>query len=169
MLISRSVYTRCSLQTDRVKSKRQLKTTAVSIRRLPQHRTKFLFVCDFIKRFFGNVWHREVMIKGKVVPVFNLAPYHEDVLGSGGIPSRILDLGTWWRWMVSFTPRPLYLQRKSHWHRLDRRLGGTQYRSGRGGEEKNSHPLRESNPRIPIIQPVAQRFSDWAITALKWW
>jgi hypothetical protein len=27
--------------------------------------------------------------------------------GSGGIASRILDLGTRWRWVVSFTPRPL--------------------------------------------------------------
>jgi len=37
---------------------------------------------------------------------------------------------------------------------LDRRLGGPQSRSGRGGEEKNSQPL----PGIehPIIQPVAQ-------------
>jgi hypothetical protein len=32
--------------------------------------------------------------------------------GSGGIASRILDLGTRWRRVVSFTPRPLYLQRK---------------------------------------------------------
>jgi hypothetical protein len=25
---------------------------------------------------------------------------------------------------------------------------------------------RESNPRTPIVQPVAQRYTDWAITAL---
>jgi hypothetical protein len=30
------------------------------------------------------------------------------------------------------------------------RLGGPQSRSGRGGEEKNSQPPRESNPRTPI-------------------
>jgi len=29
---------------------------------------------------------------------------------------------------------------------MDRRLGGTQKRSGRGGEEKNSHPQ-------PVIEP----------------
>jgi hypothetical protein len=45
---------------------------------------------------------------------------------------------------------------------LDRRLGGPQSRSGRGGEENR----RESNRRIPIVQPVAQRYTDWAITAL---
>jgi hypothetical protein len=32
------------------------------------------------------------------------------------------------------------LPRKNIWYPLDRRLGGTQSRSGRGGEEKNSQP-----------------------------
>jgi hypothetical protein len=49
---------------------------------------------------------------------------------------------------------PLYPQAKSHWYPLDRRLGGSQGRSGQGGDEKNSHPLLEIEP--PIIQPVAQ-------------
>jgi len=31
-----------------------------------------------------------------------------------------------------------YLQRKSPWYQLDRRLGGPQSRSGRGGEEMTS-------------------------------
>jgi hypothetical protein len=31
-------------------------------------------------------------------------------------------------------------QGKSPWYPLDRRLGGPQSRSGRGGEEKNSQP-----------------------------
>jgi hypothetical protein len=31
-------------------------------------------------------------------------------------------------------------QGKSPWYLLDRRLGGPQSRSGRGGEEKNSQP-----------------------------
>jgi hypothetical protein len=43
---------------------------------------------------------------------------------SGGIGSRILDFGTRWRRVISFTPRPLYTQRKSPWYPLDRRLGG---------------------------------------------
>jgi hypothetical protein len=77
--------------------------------------------------------------------------------GSGGIAPRILDLGTRWRWMVGFTLRPLYTQGKSLWYPLDRRLGGPQSCSGHGSEEKNSHPRRESNPRTPIVQSVAQR------------
>jgi hypothetical protein len=56
---------------------------------------------------------------------------------SEGIALRILDLGTRWRWVVSFTPRPLYPQGKSPRYPLDRRLGEPQSRSGRGGEEKN--------------------------------
>jgi hypothetical protein len=44
--------------------------------------------------------------------------------GNGGIASRILDLGTRWRLVVSFTSRPLYPQGKSPWCPLDRRLGG---------------------------------------------
>jgi hypothetical protein len=59
---------------------------------------------------------------------------------SGGIAPRFLDLGTRWRWVVSFTLRPLYRQGKSLWYPLGRRLSGTQSRSGRGGEEKNSQP-----------------------------
>jgi hypothetical protein len=53
--------------------------------------------------------------------------------------------------VVSFTPRPLYPQGKSPWYSLDRRLGGTQSRSGRGGDE-NSKPLPGFEP--PTFQPV---------------
>jgi hypothetical protein len=47
-----------------------------------------------------------------------------------------LDLGTSWRRVVSFTPRPLYPRVKSSRYPLDRRLGGPQNRSRRCGEEK---------------------------------
>jgi hypothetical protein len=47
---------------------------------------------------------------------------------------------------------------------LDRRLGGPQSRSGRGAGQKNSQPLPGLEP--PIIQPVAQRYTDWAIPRL---
>jgi hypothetical protein len=35
-------------------------------------------------------------------------------------------------------------------------------------KRKIPSPRRESNPRTPIVQPVAQRYTDWAITALTW-
>jgi hypothetical protein len=45
---------------------------------------------------------------------------------------------------------------------LDRRLGGSRNRSGRGGEEKNSQLLSGLESRI--IQPVAQHYT----TELSW-
>jgi len=57
---------------------------------------------------------------------------------SGGIVPVILDLGIRWRWVVSFTPRPLYPQGKGPWYPLDRRLDGTQSRPGHCVEKKNS-------------------------------
>jgi hypothetical protein len=86
---------------------------------------------------------------------------HEVILGSGGIAPRIIDLGTIWRWVASFTPQPLYPQGKSPWYPLDRRLGGSQRRSGRGVEEENSEPLPGLEP--PIIQPISSfRLGAWA-------
>jgi len=58
----------------------------------------------------------------------------------GGIAPRIFYFGTRWICLVSFTPQPIYPQRKSSWYLLDRRLGGLQSQAGRGGEEKNSQP-----------------------------
>jgi hypothetical protein len=77
-------------------------------------------------------------VKGKVA--LYLIKHHaiKTYWGSGGIVPRILELGTRWRWVVSFTPRPLYPQVKSPWYPSDRRLGGPRSRSGRGSEEKNS-------------------------------
>jgi hypothetical protein len=54
-------------------------------------------------------------------------------------------------------PAALPPQGKNPLYPLDRRLGGFQCRSGRGGEEKNSQPLPGLEP--PIIQPVAQRYT----------
>jgi hypothetical protein len=44
--------------------------------------------------------------KSKFVPVLNYAQRHEDVWESGGIPPRILNLGSRWKRVVSFTSRP---------------------------------------------------------------
>jgi hypothetical protein len=77
--------------------------------------------------------------------------------GSGRISPRIPDLGTRWRRVFSFMPRPLYAQGKSPCYPLDRRLGGPQSRSRRGGEEKNSQPLQ--GLELPVIQPVGQRYT----------
>jgi hypothetical protein len=77
--------------------------------------------------------------------------------GSGGIAQRILDLCIRWRWVVSFTALPLYPQGQSSWYPFERRLGGSQSRSGRRGEERTSQPLPWLEP--PIIHPVAQSYT----------
>jgi hypothetical protein len=82
---------------------------------------------------------------------------------SGDIAPRIIDLGTRWRWVVSFTPWPLYPQGKSPPYPLDRRLSGPQSRSGHGAEVKNSQPHRDSNSNHSTVQPVVSRYTDWAI------
>jgi hypothetical protein len=74
--------------------------------------------------------------KDKVVFVLDEVPCHEDILGSGGIALRILNLGARCRRVVSFTSRPLYPVGKSKQYPLDRGLSGSQNRSGRCGKEK---------------------------------
>jgi hypothetical protein len=83
--------------------------------------------------------------------------------GSGDIASRILDLSTIWRWVVSFTSRPLYPEGKApdtHW------IGGwVGPRAVLDAVVKRKIPSsrRKSNPRTLIVQPVAQCYTDWAI------
>jgi hypothetical protein len=71
--------------------------------------------------------------------------------------------------VVSFTPRSLYFQGKSTRYPLDRRLGGPQTAVPDAVVKgKIPSPHRESNPRTPIVQPVAQRYTNWAITNNKY-
>jgi hypothetical protein len=86
--------------------------------------------------------------------------------GSGGIAPSILDLGTRWRWVVSFTTRPLYPQEKSLCFPLDRGWVGPRAVLDAVVKRKIPSPRRESNPRTPIVQPLAHRYTDWAITAI---
>jgi hypothetical protein len=74
----------------------------------------------------------------------NQALRHEDVWGSGCTEPHFVYLETRssWKWVISFTPLPLYPRGKNPSYPLDTRLGGPQSRSGRRGE--NSWPYRES-------------------------
>jgi hypothetical protein len=74
--------------------------------------------------------------------------------------STIFGRSARWRWVVSFSPRPLYCQGKSPRYPLDRRLGGPQSRSERNGEEKE---VASAGIRIPVVYPVARRYTDWAV------
>jgi hypothetical protein len=61
-----------------------------------------------------------IMVKVKLSLCFYITEHHamKAYWGSGGIAPRILDLGIRWRWVVSFTLRPLYSQGKSPWYPL---------------------------------------------------
>jgi hypothetical protein len=58
--------------------------------------------------------------------------------------------------------QPLYSQGKSPRYPLDMRLGGLESRSWHGGLKKNSQPP----PKIKPQNPVAKRYTDWAIAVL---
>jgi hypothetical protein len=77
--------------------------------------------------------------------------------------STILDLGTKWGYVVSFSPRPLYRGGKALWYVLSRRLGEPQSQSGRCGQKKN-FPVGN---RTVAVQPAARRYADWAILVLE--
>jgi hypothetical protein len=99
---------------------------------------------------------------------FNWAPRHEGVLGEFRYSSThsltsALDGGEWSASRLGrFTPR----ERAPDAHWIGGWLGPTALLDA-VMKRKIPAPCRESNPRTPIVQPVAQRYTDWAITALK--
>jgi hypothetical protein len=69
--------------------------------------------------------------------------------------------------VVSFTPRPLYPRGKSPRYPLVRKLGGPQSRSGISGEENILDPTGTGTANPSVVQPVASRYTDYAIPAPK--
>jgi len=70
----------------------------------------------------------------------------------GGVAPRILNIGTRLRWVVSFTPRPLYpveIIYGNHW--IWGRVG---HRVGLDVVARRKIPPQVGN-RTPIVQPVA--------------
>jgi hypothetical protein len=100
------------------------------------------------------------------VPVLYWAPRHEGVLGEWKYSSThsLTSALNGDEWSASrpdhFTPRE--------------RTPGTHWIGGWVGSRAVLHAMvtrkipsrrREPNPRTPIVQPVAQRYTDWAFTA----
>jgi hypothetical protein len=73
-------------------------------------------------------------------------------MGEWRYSCTILNFGTGRSWVVSFTPRPFYTRGNSPLYPLDRRLGGSQSRYGRRGEETNLAP---AGNRTPAVQPLS--------------
>jgi hypothetical protein len=86
--------------------------------------------------------------------------------GRGGVAPHILDLGSNWRWMDEWSvTRPCRFAFRENCPRyhLYRRQGGLWVRSGRCGEEKKLTHVRN---RTSTIQPIARRYTNWAILGL---
>jgi hypothetical protein len=96
--------------------------------------------------------------------LINQALRNKDVRGSECIDPSFLDLCTSWSWVVSFKIRPIYSQEKSPRYTLNR-LGGPRSRSGRRGEMKILAPTGTPISDPFVVQPVASRYTDWAIPA----
>jgi hypothetical protein len=76
---------------------------------------------------------------------------------SGGTAPRILSPRHYMEMSGQLHAPAALPQGKSPWYALDRRLGGPQSGSGRGGEEKNPSPAgnRTLEPRTSSPQPSA--------------
>jgi hypothetical protein len=78
--------------------------------------------------------------------------------GSGCIDPHFLDLGTSWKRVISFTPRPLNPQEKSPRYPFDRRLCGPQSRSVDDVEKTLPGPKLR-----PLGCPSRRHFDDQCI------
>jgi hypothetical protein len=114
-------------------------------------------------RPISSTLHLKVKVKLSLC-LTNLALRHEGVWRSGCIDPHFLDLGISWRWVVSFTPgriTPGERATGTHW------IGGSvNPRAGLNDVRENSWPHRDSNYDPSVGQPVASRYTDWAIPAL---
>jgi len=93
----------------------------------------------------------------EMYPLLNMHHTMKTYWTSGGITTRILDLGPRWGWMVSFTSRPLYPRVRSpgiHWKRG---WLGPIASLDAVAKRKNSHhfPWREMSPLRPAHSLVS--------------
>jgi len=93
----------------------------------------------------------------------NYAPLYEDVGGNGGVAPLILNVGARWRWMVSFTHRPLYSgERASHILCVRSRAGP---RANLDVTENRhiSCPCQESNRDFLLFISSPSHCTGWAV------
>jgi hypothetical protein len=74
-------------------------------------------------------------------------------------------LGSGWKWVVRFTPRPLNHRGNRPRYPLDRRLGGTQIRPRCCGGKKKLTPAGIGSQ---AFQPIAHCYTDWVIPTPKY-
>jgi hypothetical protein len=91
---------------------------------------------------------------------------HEGVCGTGGLAPIIPNLGTRWRWALSFTPWSLDGRENSSVFPPIARLRGPPSRSGRFGKEKNLLRWPKiSNHNFLVVETVGCHYIDHAVVA----
>jgi len=101
----------------------------------------------------------EVKVKVTLVQALRLCTGRTAHRRSRGIVLLFHDYGTRRGWGVSVTLRPFFTPGKTRYP-LYRRMGGSQ---GRSGRVRKISPPPGFDPRT--VQPVASRYTDWAIAA----
>jgi hypothetical protein len=102
------------------------------------------------------IWEALLTGKSKAVPVLKYC--REDVWWKWRYICNVRDLGTSWRWVLSFTPSPLYPREKAH---------GTHWIGGWVGprfglaaaEKRRIFHSRDSNPGRPVRSSSLYRLS----------
>jgi hypothetical protein len=84
--------------------------------------------------------------------------------GREDISARILDLGNSWRWVVSLTPRLLYPLGKEPPMPIGKESGWAPEAVSTTWRRERSFPYRDSNSNPSVVQPVASRYTECAIT-----
>jgi hypothetical protein len=130
----------------------------------PWHEQKHLGlpqICNYLYSSTGKV-------KGKVFPVLNWAPRHEGVLGEWRYSSTHSLTSALYggEWSASRPGRFASMERAPGTHWIGGWVGPKAVLDA-VVMRKIPSPLRESNLRTPIVQPVAQRYTDWDITAVR--
>jgi hypothetical protein len=141
----------------------RLLSIANSIRHNTERR--HVFQISYQERVKGE-WSLEGEGKCKVVPAFFWAPRHEGILGEWRYSSThsltsALDGGEWSASVPAVLP-PRERAPGTHW------IGdwvGPRACLDAVVKKKIPSSRRESKPRTPIVKPIVQHYTDWAITA----
>jgi hypothetical protein len=103
--------------------------------------------------------HRKVTVKVSL-RLLNKAPRREDVWGEWSIGPPFMTSVTTWRWVLRLMPRPLG---KCPQYPLYRRLRGPRAGLNAVDKRKIFWSCWDSNPDFPTVEPLARRYTDWAI------
>jgi hypothetical protein len=111
----------------------------------------------FIAQFFASVYIKhmclQLYVKAQVVvPMLSQVLGQEDIERSGVVAKCILNLGTRWMLVVSFTPPAALYPGINPWYPFDRRLNRHRAGLDRAVENRKS-PCSTSN-QTPAFQPT---------------